>query len=325
MPIGAFLRRIAENAPICIFPKGVNALDYSGIEQLALKHGADFIRNEPLGKYTSFRIGGNADAVIKPNSAECAVNTIKYCNETGIPYYLLGRGSNVLISDNGLRGLVIIISDAFSEISADKERLICDAGASLNKICIAAKELSLTGLEFAYGIPGTVGGALYMNAGAYGGEMKDVVEYCEFLDEGGNVRRLPVEELELSYRHSFFTEKKCVILRVALKLKKGEYDAISERMSELIAKRRNSQPLDYPSAGSTFKRPQGDFAARLIEASGLKGYSCGGAEVSVKHSGFVINKGNASFSDVMGVINGVKEKVYSDSGVMLECEVLILE
>lgn len=300
-------------------------MDYSRIEQLALKHGAEFSRNEILSKYTSFRIGGIADAAIKPNSVECAVQTIKYCTENDIPYYLLGRGSNVLISDNGLRGLVIIISDAFSGISADGERLICDAGASLHKICIAAKELSLTGLEFAYGIPGTVGGAIYMNAGAYGGEMKDVVEYCDFLDESGNVRRLPAEELELSYRHSFFTNKRCVILRAALKLKKGDRDVIAERMSELIGKRRNSQPLDYPSAGSTFKRPEGDFAARLIEASGLKGYSCGGAEVSAKHSGFVINKGNASFSDVISVINGVKEKVYSDSGVMLECEVLILE
>lgn len=308
-----------------LFSEGVNILDYSEIEQLALKHGAEFRRNEPLSKYTSFRIGGNADAVIKPNSAECAAETINYCRENGVPYYLLGRGSNVLISDKGLRGLVIIISDAFSGISADGERLICDAGASLHKICIATKELSLSGLEFAYGIPGTVGGALYMNAGAYGGEMKDVVEYCDFLDESGNVRRLSAQELDLSYRHSFFTGKNCVILRVALKLKKGDRNAVAEKMSELIGKRRNSQPLDYPSAGSTFKRPEGDFAARLIEASGLKGYSCGDAEVSTKHSGFVINKGNASFSDVMSVINGVKEKVYGDSGIMLECEVLILE
>lgn len=299
-------------------------MEYSAFEQLALKYGAEFYRDEPLKKYTSFHIGGSADLLIKPNSAECIGQLIRLCKEKNIPYYLLGRGSNVLVSDNGLRGVVIVISDSFSKISVNGEQLICEAGASLNKICTAARDNSLTGLEFAYGIPGTVGGAVYMNAGAYGGEMKDVVEYCEFLNENGEIQRLSADELDLSYRHSFFTGKNCVILNVALNLKKGEKSAISEKMSELMNKRKLSQPLEFPSAGSTFKRPVGDYAARLIEASGLKGFTCGGAQVSEKHSGFVVNKGNATFSDVMNVIDGVKQKVYSDSGIMLECEVLIL-
>lgn len=300
-------------------------MDYSAFEQLAHSCGAELYRDEPLKKYTSFHIGGAADLLIKPNSAECISQAVGLCREKNIPYYLLGRGSNVLISDNGLRGVVIVISDSFSKITVSGEQIICEAGAGLHKICTAARDNSLTGLEFAYGIPGTVGGAIYMNAGAYGGEMKDVVEYCEFLDENGAVRRLTADELDLSYRHSVFTNRSCVILRVALKLKKGDMAAISERMNELMSKRKANQPLEYPSAGSTFKRPAGDFAARLIEAGGLKGFTCGGAQVSEKHSGFVVNKENASFADVMGVINAVKEKVYADSGIMLECEVQILE
>lgn len=299
-------------------------MDYSAFEQLAFEYGAELYRNEPLKKYTSFHIGGSADLLIKPNSAECIGRVIRLCKEKNVPYQLLGRGSNVLVSDNGLRGVVIVVSDSFSDISVSGEQIVCEAGASLHKICAAARDNSLTGLEFAYGIPGTVGGAIYMNAGAYGGEMKDVVEYCEFLDENGEAQRFSADELDLSYRHSFFTNKDCVILKVALRLKKGDKAAISERMSELMNKRKNGQPLEYPSAGSTFKRPVGDYAARLIEASGLKGFSCGDAQVSEKHSGFVVNKGNATFSDVMGVIDGVKKKVYSDSGIMLECEVLIL-
>lgn len=300
-------------------------MPYSGISEIAKRYRAEFSRGEPLSKYTTFHIGGSCDALVKPNCPECVSEILDHCKKHGITTYLIGRGSNLLISDNGLRGLVIVLSDAFSEVTADGERLLCCAGASLNKVCVIARELSLTGLEFAYGIPGTVGGALYMNAGAYGGEMKDVVEFCDYLDEENQIKRMTADEMRLSYRKSIFCEKKYPILRVALRLKHGDREEIADRMSELMAKRRSSQPLEYPSAGSTFKRPVGDYAARLIEASGLKGYTCGGAAVSEKHSGFVVNLGNATCSDVLNVVAAVKEKVFRDSGVGLECEMLILE
>lgn len=296
------------------------------IEKIAEKYGAEYIRNEKLAKYTSFEIGGCCDILVKPNSADCLKDILKICRDNGINYYILGRGSNVLISDKGLKGAVILLSSDFSEIrQPDDCRIICAAGASLTKVCAFARDNSLTGLEFAYGIPGSVGGALYMNAGAYGGEMKDVVESCFYLDENSELKEMSASEMELSYRHSVFSGKNYVITAVCFKLQKGDKTEISEKMSELMEKRRSKQPLEYPSAGSTFKRPEGDFAARLIEASGLKGYTCGGAQVSEKHSGFVINKDNASFEDVMNVIKDVKEKVYADSGVMLECEVLIMK
>lgn len=296
------------------------------IEKIAEKYGAEYIRNEKLAKYTSFEIGGCCDILVKPNSADCLKDILKICRDNGINYYILGRGSNVLISDKGLKGAVILLSSDFSEIrQPDDCRIICAAGASLTKVCAFARNNSLTGLEFAYGIPGSVGGALYMNAGAYGGEMKDVVESCFYLDENSELKEMSASEMELSYRHSVFGGKNYVITAVCFKLQKGDKAEISAKMSELMEKRRSKQPLEYPSAGSTFKRPEGDFAARLIEASGLKGYTCGGAQVSEKHSGFVINKDNASFEDVMNVIKDVKEKVYADSGVMLECEVLIMK
>ena len=201
----------------------------------------------------------------------------------------------------------------------------CEAGASLAAVCNVALENSLTGLEFAYGIPGSVGGAVFMNAGAYGGEMKDVLLSCRYIDENGKIKELPLEKMELSYRHSFFSERELCITSVKMRLQKGERDKIKDRMDTLMERRRDKQPLEYPSAGSTFKRPEGDFAARLIEVCGLKGTSCGGAEVSTKHSGFVINKGNATFKDVMGVVDTVKQKVKEQTGVTLECEVLIME
>ncbi len=301
-------------------------MKYKAIENICEKYGAEFIRDEKLSSYTSFQIGGRCDILVKPNNADCIRELLECCRKNDIKYYILGKGSNVLISDNGLRGVVIVISSAFSKVwLKDDERIYCDSGASLVKLCTFAKENCLTGLEFAYGIPGSVGGALFMNAGAYGGEMKDVVESCIYLDENCEIKEMPADEMNLSYRHSVFCENNHIILGVTFKLNKGDENKISARMSELMEMRRSKQPLEYPSAGSTFKRPVGDFAARLIEASGLKGYTCGGAQVSEKHSGFVVNKGEATFDDVMNVVNGVKEKVYADSGVTLECEILILE
>lgn len=300
-------------------------MDYSKVFEIAEKYGAKTLSDEPMKGYTTFCIGGKADVLISANSVECVCEIIEYCKENNIKYYIFGKGSNILVSDNGLKGVVILISGDFSAIERDGDVLVCEAGASMSKLCLTAKDNSLTGLEFAYGIPGTVGGGLYMNAGAYGGELKDVVLYCDYLDNDGSVKRMYKDEMELSYRHSAFSGTDKVILKVAVKLSVGDKQAISDRMNEIMNKRREKQPLEYPSAGSTFKRPVGDFAGRLIEASGLKGYSCGGAEVSTKHSGFVVNKGGATFDDVINVVNGVKEKVYKDSGVMLECEILVIE
>ncbi len=301
-------------------------MKYKAIENICEKYGAEFIRDEKLSGYTSFQIGGKCDILVKPNNADCIRELLKCCRKNDIKYYILGKGSNVLISDNGLQGVVIVISSAFSKVwLKDDERIYCDSGASLAKLCAFAKENSLTGLEFAYGIPGSVGGALFMNAGAYGGEIKDVVESCLYIDENYNIKEMSVADMQLSYRHSAFCENNYIIIGATFKLGKGNKYEITSKMSELMEKRRSKQPLEYPSAGSTFKRPEGDFAARLIEVSGLKGYTCGGAQVSEKHSGFVVNKGGATFDDVISVVNGVKEKVYADSGVNLECEILILE
>lgn len=286
---------------------------------------AEMLVNEPMAQYTTFRIGGPCDCMVKVNCKECFAETVKYCRENDIPYYIVGKGSNILVSDKGLRGVVILISSAFSNVTVDGERIICDAGAPMSKICVAARDNCLTGIEFAYGIPGTAGGALYMNAGAYGGEMCHVVESAEYLDENGNIKEIALENMNLSYRHSIFSENNYPIVSVTIKLEKGEYDKISDRMNYLMERRRTAQPLEFPSAGSTFKRPEGDFAARLIDVCGLKGTACGGAEVSTKHSGFIINKNNATFNDVLGVVDTVKKKVYADTGIMLECEVLILE
>ncbi len=298
---------------------------YSSLEELCGKRNIELIEDASLSEYTSFEIGGKCDFLVKPDSFGSLRDIILYCRENNIKYYILGRGSNVLISDIGLKGVVIVLSTPFSQIIPTEDGIYCEAGASLTKICVFARENELTGLEFAYGIPGSVGGALYMNAGAYGGEMKDVVVSCDYLDENLEMKTMSVDEMKLSYRHSIFCEKNYIILGVLFKLNKGNKSEITAKMSELMEKRRSKQPLEYPSAGSTFKRPEGDFAGRLIEASGLKGLTCGGAQVSEKHSGFVINKGGATCEDVKNVISAVKDKVYKDSGVMLECEVLILE
>ena len=278
--------------------------DYSILEQTAEKYGAVVLKNEPMKNHTSFRIGGPCDVMIKINCEALLCELIKQCRENDIKYYVVGRGSNILVCDEGLQGVVLLIGSDFGSVRVDGEYIECNAGASLAAVCAVALENELTGLEFAYGIPGSVGGAIFMNAGAYGGEMKDVV---------------------VSYRHSFFSERNLCITSVKMKLAKGEREKIKDRMDTLMERRKDKQPLEYPSAGSTFKRPEGDFAARLIEVCGLKGTACGGAEVSTKHSGFIINKDNATFDDVMGVVDIVKQRVKEQTGVTLECEVLIMK
>ena len=300
-------------------------MNYDAAAEIARKHGAKLYFDRKIAEYTSFNIGGVCDVIIFPNSAECIKELVQECRKSGIGYYVFGKCTNVLIPDNGLRGVVIMIGGDYSGVVQDGCRLICDSGAPLTKICSEARNRGLSGLEFAYGIPGSAGGALYMNAGAFGGEMKDVVSYCEYLDTDGAVKRMDKADMMLSYRHSVFTGSDKIITTVCFELTQGGRDAIGAKMQEIMNKRREKQPLEYPSAGSTFKRPEGYFAAKLIEDSGLKGYTVGGAQVSEKHSGFVINKGGATCSDVRRLIDDVRKKVLTDSGVELECEVLVVE
>ncbi len=300
-------------------------MDYAEISEIAHKYGARILYNERIAKYTSFNIGGECDVIVFPNSAECIAELVGKCRSDDIKYYVLGKCTNVLIGDNGLKGVVIIIGSDFSSVRREGNRLICDAGASMTKVCSEARSSSLSGLEFAYGIPGTAGGALYMNAGAYGGEIKDIVRYCDYLDSDGTVKRMNAAEMELSYRHSVFCGTDKIILSVCMELTEGKKEEISEKMNGFMQKRRDKQPLEYPSAGSTFKRPEGYFAGKLIEDSGLRGFSVGGAQVSEKHCGFVINKGNATSEDVKKLIETIKKRVGEKTGVTLECELLFME
>ncbi len=300
-------------------------MEYGSITAAAGKYGAKILYNERIAKYTSFNIGGECDVIVFPNSAECIAEIVSLCRKDGIKYYIFGRCTNVLISDDGLRGVVVMIDGDFSSVRREGNCLICDAGASMTKICTEAKNEGLSGLEFAYGIPGSAGGCLYMNAGAFGGEMKDVVKYCDYLDTDGNIKRMENAKMQLSYRHSVFCGSGKVILSICYELTEGDKDQIAAKMNEIMTKRRDKQPLEYPSAGSTFKRPEGYFAGKLIEDSGLKGYRVGGAQVSEKHCGFVINRENAAFADVKKIIQDIKDRVLDDSGVELECELLVIE
>ena len=300
-------------------------MDYSSLIELCREIGIHYKENEPLADYTTMKIGGNCDILVCPKDEDTLAKVVKFCYKENIPFFVLGRGSNVLASGKGYHGCIIYLSGAVGHIDIDGDTITASSGASLVTVCRCALEHSLTGLEFAYGIPGSMGGALYMNAGAYGGEMKDVVISCRYIDENGELCEMSAEDMQLSYRHSFFTGKKCVITSVTMKLRKREKDEIKAKMEELMEKRRSKQPLEFPSCGSTFKRPEGYFAAALIEECGLKGYSVGGAQVSEKHSGFVINRNNASFDDVIDLVQHIKDTVRLQKGVELECEMLILE
>lgn len=302
----------------------MNCNDYSVIEQIAARYNATVLHNEEMKHHTTFKIGGPCDVMININCEALLSELMQECRKSGIKYYIIGRGSNLLVSDKGLSGVVLHIGSDFSDIRTDGDIIECEAGASLMSVCQTALDNSLKGMEFAYGIPGSVGGAVYMNAGAYGGEMKDIVVSCRYIDNG-EIKEIPVSEMELSYRHSIFSQKNYCITSVKIKLEKGDKAEIKNQMDTLMQKRKDKQPLEYPSAGSTFKRPEGDFAGRLIEVCGLKGTACGGAEVSTKHSGFVINKGNASCEDVLSVIDIVKKTVKKETGVELQCEVLLME
>lgn len=298
---------------------------YKEIALFAENIGAEVIKDAPMKKYTSFKCGGNASVLIIPDSVENLNKIIEFSYSKNVKPFIIGNGSNLLITDKGINGVVIRIGSKLSDIKlVDETTIYCEAGASLKSLCMFALENSLSGLEFAYGIPGTLGGAVYMNAGAYGGEMKDVLYSVNHIDENGNIGTLEKENLQLGYRHSAYTENGYVITSAVLKLRKADKKDIKEAMDDKLQRRKDKQPLEYPSAGSTFKRPEGYFAGALIEDCGLKGYTVGGAQVSEKHAGFVINKGGATSTDVITLIKDVQRIVKEKHGVMLETEVKIV-
>lgn len=276
---------------------------------------------EPMKWHTTFRTGGPAAYFATPSCTEELSAIIKLCRQENMPYYILGNGSNLLISDKGYDGVMISMGEGFSQIQNEGSQIRAGAGALLSRIARQALALSLTGFEFAAGIPGTLGGAVVMNAGAYGGEMKQVLVSAQVLTKEGEIRTIPAEELELGYRTSSIQKEEQIVLSALLRLELGDKSRIRARMEELAEKRKEKQPLEYPSAGSTFKRPEGWFAGKLIEDAGLKGFSVGGAQVSEKHCGFIINRENATSSDIIELCRQVRDKVKAKFGVELEMEI----
>lgn len=299
---------------------------FNEIYDLALSLGCKAEFEVPMSAYTTFKIGGNASLMITPSDDEALAVIIKSCRKNGIVPFIIGNGSNMLVSDDGVDTVVINMCRNTTEIkNLGNGYIECNAGANLSKVCNFALENELSGLEFAFGIPGSAGGAAYMNAGAYGGEMKDILVSCTHIDKDGNFGQLSADELGLGYRTSAYEHNGYVITKLLMKLAPGNYDEIKAKMQELLQRRKDKQPLEYPSAGSTFKRPEGYFAAALIDECGLKGASIGDAQVSEKHAGFVINKGHAKSSDVLDLIKHVQDVVYKEKGVVIEPEVRLID
>ncbi|MBQ3572980.1 MAG: UDP-N-acetylmuramate dehydrogenase [Clostridia bacterium] len=278
--------------------------------------------NEPMSKHTTFKIGGTADILVEPESADCILAVLEVLKNNNISFFVMGNGSNLLVADSGIKGAVIKISNSMSAAGVDGEYIEAECGIKLSRLANLAQSSSLTGLEFASGIPGTLGGALFMNAGAYGGEMRDVVKSVTYLDiKSGELKTISGDECEFGYRHSIFSKVDAVIISARLKLASGDAEEIRKTMNELAQRRNEKQPVDKPSAGSTFKRPEGHFAGTMIPDCGLKGYRIGGAEVSRKHAGFIINAGGATAKDVRDLIEYVQDTVEDKFSVRLEPEV----
>ena len=286
--------------------------------------GDDVLEREPMCRHTTFRVGGKAACFVRISSIGQLQKLIPYFEQIGLPYFILGNGSNLLVSDDGYDGVILQVGDKFSRISTEGNHMEAQAVALLSAVARCALEHGLTGLEFASGIPGTIGGGVVMNAGAYGGEMKQVVTQVRVLGSGGEILTLDREAMEFGYRSSVIKNRRFTVLTVTLELACGDKKEIQARVEELARRRREKQPLEYPSAGSTFKRPEGYFAGKLIMEAGLKGYSVGGARVSEKHCGFLVNTGDASAADVAALIREVQERVKDKTGVSLEREVVYL-
>ncbi len=283
------------------------------------------LENEPLSAHTTFRIGGAARYYMVPEDVDRLKECIAFAKDQGLPYMVIGKGSNILFADEGYEGVVIEIGRGMDQIQIfEGGRIEAQAGVSLGALAAAAAGESLSGLEFAGGIPGSLGGAVVMNAGAYGGEIKDFIQEAVVLDEAGEIRRIDREGLELGYRTSIVQRKGYIVLAASFLLRPGKKEEIQEKMRDFNARRREKQPLEYPSAGSTFKRPEGHFAGKLIQDAGLRGYRVGDAQVSEKHCGFVINRGHATAAEVIRLIEEVQKRVYEQSGIRLEPEVRIV-
>lgn len=281
-------------------------------------------QGEPMSRHCSFRIGGPAAVMALPHGAEELAALGKLLKQKGVKPFVMGNGTNLLVADEGLNRFVIKCCEGLGKVTVQGDTVTAECGATLAHTAAAALQAGLGGMEFAAGIPGSLGGAVSMNAGAYGGEMKDIVLATDYLDENMELRRYEGAQHDFAYRHSAFSDTDCIILQTSLRLISGEKDAISARMKELAAKRRGSQPLEMPSAGSTFKRPVGGYAAALIDEAGLKGFTIGGAQVSAKHAGFVINAGGATCQDVLRLMEHIRKTVYERSGITLEPEVKIV-
>lgn len=277
-----------------------------------------------MGKHCTFRCGGNADLYVMPGSIEELSSVVKACRKNDYPFMVIGNGSNILVKDQGYKGAIIEVNNRINSVDVIGDEIVADAGAKLSSVAMVAYENDLAGFEFAHGIPGNVGGAVVMNAGAYGGEIKDVIKWAKVLTEDGEVVTLNAEELELGYRTSIVQKKNMIVLQMCIKLDLGSQEEIALIMQMFMQKRRAKQPLEYPSAGSTFKRPEGYFAGKLIEDAGLRGYQVGGAMVSEKHCGFVINYDNATATDILQLMDDVKATVKEQFDVELEPEVKII-
>lgn len=300
-------------------------MDQKIIERFSNLLGNEKVRiNEPMNRHTTFRIGGPADYFLLPSSSEEVKGILEICKEESLQYFILGNGSNLLVSDEGYRGVIIQLYRNYGGLTVEGTEIRAGAGVLLSQIAATARNESLTGFEFAGGIPGTLGGAVVMNAGAYGGELKDVLKEAVVMDREGNIFTVPVEKLAMGYRTSLVKTAGYLVLEAVISLKKGSQEEIRDTMKDLADRRISKQPLEYPSAGSTFKRPEGYFAGKLIMDAGLRGYQVGGAQVSEKHCGFVINKGNATAADVCRLMVDVQAKVQEQFGVTLEPEVKFL-
>lgn len=298
-------------------------MNYPHLIDTATALGCGVTLQAPMSAATTFKVGGPADLLIDLPSAEAAAQVLRICREENVPYLFIGNGSNLVFGDKGFRGAVLRLmeEDPILQPELGEGMLYAPAGMQLKQLCLFVRDHSLTGLEFAYGIPGTVGGAVYMNAGAYDGEMVNVVESADCITTDGHLVTLPAAELEMTYRHTALMERDLIVVGATLRLQAGDKDAIWDKMKDFMTRRRDKQPLEYPSAGSFFKRPVGYFAGKLIQDAGLKGFTVGGAQVSEKHAGFVINRGGATAADLVELCRQVQDKVYAQFGVRLEPEV----
>lgn len=287
------------------------------------KNNISYAENESMKNHTTFKVGGNADFVVKPQSVQQAQSIIRFCNKNNIPFYFLGNGSNVVFKDEGYKG-VIIKTAALKEISINQCEVTAGSGWSMTQLCKLLQENGLSGLECCYGIPGNIGGGLFMNAGAYGGEISACVKSVTYIDEDANLKTIQKSDAQFSYRHSIFQNHKWLIVSAAFSLTSKDKDEMLRFMEDIMQRRRDKQPLDKPSAGSSFKRPDGYFAAALIDECGLKGMSVGGAQISEKHAGFIINKGGATCRDIVNLADKTAEIVLQKKGVVLEKEMIIV-